>query len=285
MPSTKRNRTSLIPNEHLSSTKRNRTSLIPIEHLSMGIINSENNIKTFLNNLLKMIMFYKKKLSIISTNTPQNKRNIFKMTILNIVLQKLNWFLIIFKPMINGCIKQIEEEKNKQQPLQQILKAIDCINPKEILKDFVNIINYYMTIFYKTYYDSVDINTKYFEFANFLTRWLEIYKSNEDSKKIKKLQNDTLILISNHKNKNNIIIDTNYYNKLYDPYYDPSLPILSKMSKITGGRHNKSNSLDMKYIKDLCKANQIKLSITKNDERIIYTKKELITKLKRKNII
>ena len=285
MPSTKRNRTSLIPIEHLSSTKRNRTSLIPIEHLSMGIINSENNIKTFLNNLLKMIMFYKKKLSIISTNTPQNKRNILKMTILNIVLKKLNWFLIIFKPMINGCIKQIEEEKNKQQPLQQILKEIDCINPKEILKDFVNIINYYMTIFYKTYYDSVDINTKYFEFANFLTRWLEIYKSNEDSKKIKKLQNDTLILISNHKNKNNIIIDTNYYNKLYDPYYDPSLPILSKMSKITGGRHNKSNSLDMKYIKDLCKANQIKLSTTKNDERIIYTKKELITKLKRKKII
>ena len=43
--------------------------------------------------------------------------------------------------------------------------------------------------------------------------------------------------------------------------------------------------MNMKYIKKLCKANQIKLSQTKNDKRVIYTKKELITKLKRKKII
>jgi hypothetical protein len=272
----------------MEPTKRQISSNLSFSfdrNVKRGIINSQNNIKTFLNNLLKMIMFYEKKLSKISTNTSENKTNVYKMTILNIVLQKLRWFLIIFEHMINVCVKDIEEEKNKIQTQQQKLKAIDCIIPTEILKDFVNIINYYMTIFYKTYYDSDDITTKYWEFANFLTRWSEIYQSNEYRKKIKKLQNDTLILISNH--KNNIIIDTNYYNKLYDPAYDPARPILSKIRDFTGGLRNKSIYTDMniKYVKGLCKANQIKLSQTKNEKRVVYTKKELITKLKRKKII
>lgn len=44
-------------------------------------------------------------------------------------------------------------------------------------------------------------------------------------------------------------------------------------------------TMNMKDIKRLCKANQIKLSKTKDGIRIIYTKKELITKLKRKKIL
>ena len=54
-----------------------------------------------------------------------------------------------------------------------------------------------------------------------------------------------------------------------------------------GGRHNKSNNTDinMKDIKELCKANQIKLSRIVNDKSIVYTKKELITKLKRKKLL
>jgi hypothetical protein len=41
----------------------------------------------------------------------------------------------------------------------------------------------------------------------------------------------------------------------------------------------------MKNIKELCKANQIKLSRVVNGMRVVYTKKELITKLKKKKII
>ena len=54
-----------------------------------------------------------------------------------------------------------------------------------------------------------------------------------------------------------------------------------------GGRRNSSKHTDisMKYIKSLCKANQIKLSTTINDKRVTYTKKELITKLKRKKLL
>jgi hypothetical protein len=41
----------------------------------------------------------------------------------------------------------------------------------------------------------------------------------------------------------------------------------------------------MKDIKYMCKANQIKLSRVVNGARIVYKKRELITKLKRKKII
>ena len=57
---------------------------------------------------------------------------------------------------------------------------------------------------------------------------------------------------------------------------------------LTGGRRrNKSKQTDMnmKDIKNLCKKNQIKLSKVVNDKRIVYKKKELITKLKRKKLI
>ena len=54
---------------------------------------------------------------------------------------------------------------------------------------------------------------------------------------------------------------------------------------MNGGHYNYSNNTNMKNIKELCKANQIKLSRVVNGMRVIYTKKELITKLKKKKII
>jgi hypothetical protein len=61
----------------------------------------------------------------------------------------------------------------------------------------------------------------------------------------------------------------------------------NRLKYSTGGRRNKTNEKDMKMddIKKLCKNNEIKLSKTVNDKRIIYTKKELITKLRKKNIL
>ena len=54
-----------------------------------------------------------------------------------------------------------------------------------------------------------------------------------------------------------------------------------------GGIHNnlKYTEMTMKDIKNLCKANQIKLSRVVNDKQIVYKKKELLTKLKRKKIL
>ena len=55
--------------------------------------------------------------------------------------------------------------------------------------------------------------------------------------------------------------------------------------KLGGRRHNHSNHMTMKDIKELCKANQIKLSKVVDDKRVCYKKKELLTKLKRKKVI
>ena len=62
---------------------------------------------------------------------------------------------------------------------------------------------------------------------------------------------------------------------------------IPKPIDLKGGRRNKPNYADMtmKDIKELCKANQIKLSRVVNDKRVAYKKKELITKLKRKKVI
>jgi|UniRef100_A0A6C0CCZ7 hypothetical protein len=47
----------------------------------------------------------------------------------------------------------------------------------------------------------------------------------------------------------------------------------------------KHEDMTMKEIKELCKVNQIKLSKVVEGERVVYKKKELITKLKRKKLL
>jgi hypothetical protein len=84
--------------------------------------------------------------------------------------------------------------------------------------------------------------------------------------------------------------DSNYYNALFDINYKNSMQEHFYFNHLEGGgRRNKSKSkhtdMSMKDIKGLCKANQIKLSKTVNDARVVYTKNELITKLKRKKLL
>jgi hypothetical protein len=55
--------------------------------------------------------------------------------------------------------------------------------------------------------------------------------------------------------------------------------------KLIGGGRYHNNTMTMKDIRKLCKDNQIKLSRVVNDKRVVYKKKELLTKLKRKKVI
>ena len=59
--------------------------------------------------------------------------------------------------------------------------------------------------------------------------------------------------------------------------------ILKEMEGTEGGYRNLN--MNLKDVKELCKAHQIKLSRVVNDKRVAYTKKELITKLKRKKLL
>jgi hypothetical protein len=71
---------------------------------------------------------------------------------------------------------------------------------------------------------------------------------------------------------------------------------LTEYGLLTGGRKKitkqtktklkgKHDDLKMKDIKELCKANKIKLSRVVEGKRVVYKKKELITKLKRKKLL
>lgn len=71
-------------------------------------------------------------------------------------------------------------------------------------------------------------------------------------------------------------------------YYQIPLTLnLNYVNHAGGRRRNQPKHADMtmKDIKELCKANQIKLSRVIDDKRVVYKKKELLTKLKRKKII
>ena len=76
--------------------------------------------------------------------------------------------------------------------------------------------------------------------------------------------------------------------KNYEELYEEKL---RHIAHLTGGRRrntskrNMNMDMNMKDIKELCKKNQIKLSRVVNDKRVVYKKKELLTKLKRRKVI
>lgn len=84
-------------------------------------------------------------------------------------------------------------------------------------------------------------------------------------------------------------LNRDQFTQIYNFYNSQVVPQINMANQAIqfGGRSNKSNhsEMNMKDIKELCKANQIKLSKVVNDKRVVYKKKELITKLKRKKLI
>jgi phosphomannomutase len=104
----------------------------------------------------------------------------------------------------------------------------------------------------------------------------EIIKKQQEEEDAKKLSNIYMDKYSE------LMMDK--YSKLIKKNISNKHNIKNNYNNIDGGSSN-INDLDMKNIKDICKANQIKLSTIINNKRVVYTKKELITKLKRKRII
>jgi hypothetical protein len=107
-------------------------------------------------------------------------------------------------------------------------------------------------------------------------------------------------------NENDVNIDKDkdaYLEKLRSNIIYTNLETKFKGIKSGGSRRNKATpksntkpkakpkakpkheDMTMKDIKELCKVNQIKLSKVVEGERVIYKKKELITKLKRKKLL
>ena len=66
---------------------------------------------------------------------------------------------------------------------------------------------------------------------------------------------------------------------------EDKLSEIEQSKGISGGGRYYNNTMTMKDIRELCKDNQIKLSRVVKDIRVVYKKKELLTKLKRKKVI
>jgi hypothetical protein len=260
-----------------SSTKRNRSE--NDKYIDIGIKNCENNIKTYYNSLSKMIIEDIKELQKIKISSDVSSSVI---EYIDKIIQKL----INIKDRIDDrrhiCAYFLDVEEDKRQSKKSRLETISTIDLKNFnfYKDFVNIMNFYMKIFTNMkIFKKEDVDKIYREYTDFLTDW---YDNEADVDHIKHLYAISLRNIAQKSADYKNLYDTNYYSSLYNPQFERS-----KIPDVTGGLRNKSIYTDMniKYIKGLCKANQIKLSQTKNEKRIVYTKKELITKLKRKKII
>jgi hypothetical protein len=84
-------------------------------------------------------------------------------------------------------------------------------------------------------------------------------------------------------NQRSVILDEE--NETLLKKIEDRLSDIEKSNGISGGGRYHNNTMTMKDIRELCKDNQIKLSRVVNDIRVVYKKKELLTKLKRKKVI
>jgi len=124
--------------------------------------------------------------------------------------------------------------------------------------------------------------------------------------------NEVLVAFANRLNNINKrykkikeLITTNEYNELFKYFstlienqrseivnepllkkIEDKLSDIERLNRISGGgRYHNNTTMTMKDIREVCKDNQIKLSRVVNDIRVVYKKKELLTKLKRKKVI
>ena len=257
--------------------------------LSIGIANIEGGIKYFYHNLVKLIYEELRIFKSLKRNLQKGSTADPKLRYINNIIDKLKE--IILRIEADQSIFAVLMDNKNEKDKKSYIETLNNMDPKIFYKDFVNILNFYISILMKQSYEDSEDNLIYQHYCDFLTQYYErvLQKHNYgvnfiqdfiDRGKIyrdgpyKNFINKSLEFI-----KRNYQIDIGYYNKLYDPQFTHH--------KFTGGRRNKSIYTDMKMkdIKELCKTNQIKLSTTLNDKRVIYTKKELITKLKRKKII
>ena len=170
-------------------------------------------------------------------------------------------------------------------------------------KQFSNEVNH---IVFKTYFENEvdfkeikdtvekynnEVSIKHLDFTTHLLKG-ETYKDLQqllegDSNTFKELISNFINILGSFVGCiNDVKIKTDLETKLL-PFYRLKSEQFGGRRKPTTKKSKKSNHADMnmKDIRRLCKANQIKLSTTKDGVRIIYKKKELITKLKRKKIL
>lgn len=180
---------------------------------------------------------------------------IYKLVlVLIIIMYKLNELLI--KPNIDNLKAMRGKHDNDYNYLLYLKKAF--FNNRDYFR-ILNIRGFYKMMIGDETSPSIDYFVSYSNFLYGLVlnkedkQKLNLYLSKEEITKLNK-------------------IDAFYYERYYIPH------------KHSGGRRGIKSNCVMKDIKELCKANKIKLSRIIDGKRVVYKMTELITKLKRKKI-
>jgi len=126
-------------------------------------------------------------------------------------------------------------------------------------------------------------NTDLVAFANRLNNINKRYKKIKElitKEEYNGLYGDFSTLIENQRSE-----IVNEENETLLKKIEDKLSEIEQSKGISGGGQYHNNTMTMKDIRELCKDNQIKLSRVVNDIRVVYKKRELLTKLKRKKVI
>ena len=227
-----------------------------INYLNMDVTNIERDMVN-IDEPDEIIMLYREKAKILYDLLANIKKKYSELSssfssLINPDHNNINSYIVTNKENLNPNDVDNTFKINKIRDIVDVLVKIHDFINKELLKEFkINLITYKI------------------EKNEMMSRYLDDTENNLYIKKhYKELEKQKTI-------------------EYFETKVIPVIEFAEEALNQKGGRRNKLNHADMnmKDIKELCKANQIKLSKTENNKRVVYTKKELITKLKRKKVI
>lgn len=243
----------LLKDKKLSEIQKNAINQIT---LSLNALVEASHNPDFREDSFRTIKDIHKDIKGRSDNIRDNDNHKLKykiVLVLMIIMYKLNELLI--KPNIDK-LKVRREELGDHKYLTYLKKCF--FNERDYFR-ILNIRGFYKMMIGDETLPSIDYLVSYSNFLYGLVinkedkQKLDIYLYYEESTKLKNIP----------------------------PFYYQRYFIHREHS---GGRRGIKSNCVMKDIKELCKANKIKLSRIIDGKRVIYKKKELITKLKRKKI-
>jgi len=281
------------------------------EHIRTGIKNQENLIKTFYKNaaisIEKERIEIKNKLKQLYTKLSDNQKEELKqLTQLRNAndLNEIEGMLIKIEKLSDKISLSASPSVQDLEYKKALLLIIICyklkemiIKPDDILskllgnkemsdKEYIEYINAFFNSFEKQpyfrllnirgfYKDTLrgELNDgSYIAYLALYSKFLFEYATIINTQGIDDLKYylyKTEGFIEKH-------LKANIYPNYYKQYY--------ASPEHSGGRRSKKSKAPLKAIKELCKANKIKLSRSIDGKRVVYKKSELITKLKRKKI-
>jgi hypothetical protein len=230
-------------------------------YINMDVANIERDLVN-IDEPDEVIMLYREKAKILYDLLANIKKRYHELS---------TAYLSLVIPNHNNTNSYVVTDKENLNP-NDVSNKFKIKRIRDIVDVLVNIHDYIHKEFLKKFF--TDFSTNFNKYKIIKNEMIDKYLNDTENNFLNLKKN----LIENEKKKIIEYFETNAV---------PLIETAEEALKQYGGSRNKLNHADMnmKDIKELCKANQIKLSKKVNDKRVVYTKKELITKLKRKKLL